>query len=100
MDKNIKRLHGKTAIITGSSYGIGRGIAVLFGLEGANVVVNYSKSAEKAEAVVSEIREYGSKAVSIKADVSDSRKAKYLINTTLDSFGRIDILVNNAGAVE
>ena len=51
---STKKLGGKTAIITGSSYGIGKGIALLFAQEGANIVINYSKSLEKAQQVVSE----------------------------------------------
>ncbi len=91
------RLRGKTAIVTGSSYGIGRGIAVFFAQEGANVVVNYSKSEEKAQQVVSEIIEEGLTAIAVKADVSHSVDVKHMFDTCMKRFGRIDILVNNAG---
>lgn len=97
MNKKIKKLDGKTAIITGSSNGIGKGIALLFGREGANVIVNYSKSESKALEVVSEIERSGSRTMAVKADVSKVEDVKKLIGTCLDSFGRIDILVNNAG---
>jgi 3-oxoacyl-[acyl-carrier protein] reductase len=92
-----QRLSGKTAIVTGSSYGIGAGVALLLAQEGANVVVNYSKSAEKAQHVVSEIEKTGSGALSVRADVSKSNEVKSLIGTCVATFGRLDILVNNAG---
>jgi len=91
------KLDGKTAIVTGSSYGIGKGIALRLGRDGANIVVNYSKSEEKANEVVSEIEKGGSKAVSVKANVSKSGEVKGLIDLCIETFGGIDILVNNAG---
>jgi 3-oxoacyl-[acyl-carrier protein] reductase len=94
---SMQRLRGKTAIVTGSSYGIGRGIAIFFAQEGANVVVNYSKSEEKAQQVVSEIIEEGLTAIAVKADVSRSDEVKKLIDTCVRNYGRLDILVNNAG---
>ncbi len=94
---SMERLKGKTAIVTGSSYGIGKGIAVLLAQEGANVVVNYSKSEEKAQKVISEITDQGLQAIAVKADVSRSDEVKKLIDTCVRSYGRLDILVNNAG---
>ncbi|UCB47124.1 MAG: 3-oxoacyl-ACP reductase FabG [Spirochaetota bacterium] len=91
------KLEGKNAIVTGSSYGIGKAIAVLFAKAGASVVVNYSKSEEKALNVVSEITSIGSKAIAVKADVSKSIDVKNMVNTCVETFGTIDILVNNAG---
>ena len=91
------KLEGKTAIVTGSSYGIGKAIAVLFAKEGAGVVVNYSKSEEKALQVVSEIESLGSKAIVIKADVSKSKEVEAMVKTCIETFGTVDILVNNAG---
>ena len=93
----MQRLSGKTAIVTGSSYGIGRGVAMLLAEEGANVVVNYSKSEERAQSAVSEIKEQGSEALAVKADVSQSDEVRKLINVCVERFGRLDILVNNAG---
>ncbi len=93
----MQRLSGKTAIVTGSSYGIGRGVAMLLAEEGANVVVNYSKSEERAQSAVSEIKEQGSEALAVKADVSQSDEVRKLINACVERFGRLDILVNNAG---
>lgn len=93
------KLEGKVAIVTGSSSGIGKSIAVLFAKEGASVVVNYSKSEEKALNAVSEIENLGSKATAVKADVSKSSEVKAMVNTCIETFGTIDILVNNAGIV-
>ena len=93
----MQRLSGRTAIVTGSSYGIGKGIATLLAEEGANIVVNYTKSEEKAQEVVSEIVEAGHTAIAVRADVSKSEEVMYLIDTCVTRFGRLDILVNNAG---
>jgi 3-oxoacyl-[acyl-carrier protein] reductase len=92
-----KRLGGKTAIVTGSSYGIGEGVALLLAKEGANIVVNYSKTVEKAQRVVSAIQEQGAKAIAVKADVSSSDEVKKLVRACTDTFGGVEILVNNAG---
>jgi|Deesub1362A_J573_1020465.scaffolds.fasta_scaffold18186_3 3-oxoacyl-[acyl-carrier protein] reductase len=91
------KLEGKVAIVTGSSRGIGRAIALAFAQEGAKVVVNYLTSEAEAEEVVREIEALGSEAIAIRADVSESDEVKALIKRALERFGRIDILVNNAG---
>ncbi len=93
----MKKLSGKTAIVTGSSCGIGREIAILFGKEGANIVVNYSKSEEKAKMVASEIKKAGSRAIEVRADVSSLKDVKRMIDKCISAFGDVDILVNNAG---
>ena len=93
----MRKLGGKTAIVTGSSHGIGRGVALMLGEQGANVVVNFSKSEERAQSAVSEIALQGSQAIAVKADVSQSEEVKKLIDTCVNRFGRLDILVNNAG---
>lgn len=93
----MSKLAGKTAIITGASRGIGAEIARKFSEAGAKVVVNYSGSQEKAEAVVAEIQEKGGEAIAVKANVSDSDAVKAMIDETMKAFGSIDILVNNAG---
>ena len=90
-------LTGKVAIVTGSSRGIGRAIAVLLAKQGAKVVVNSSKSSDAANEVVQEITANGGVAINVSASVSNQEDAERLIKTTLDTFGRIDILVNNAG---
>lgn len=90
-------LTGKTAIITGASRGIGAEIAKRFALAGANVVVNYSGSQQKAEAVVEAIEENGGKAIAVKANVADADAVKAMVEEAMSTFGTVDILVNNAG---
>ena len=91
------RFEDKVVIVTGSSRGIGRGIALEFGVEGASVVVNYNSNTDAAQEVVKEINAAGSKAISLKADVSDFSQAEQLIKTAIDEFGDLHVLVNNAG---
>ena len=95
----VRRLEGKTAIVTGGSRGIGRAIAVRLAREGAAVAVNYRAQAAAAEQVASEIRAQGGEAVTVQADVADRAAAERLAGETLERFGRIDILVNNAGVM-
>lgn len=90
-------LTGKTAIITGASRGIGAEIAKRFAQAGAKVVVNYSGSQEKAEAVVASIKENGGEAIAVKANVSDAESVKAMVEEAMAAFGSVDILVNNAG---
>ena len=89
----------KVVLVTGSSRGIGRATALLFGKEGAKVVVNYYKSEKQAQDVVSKIKDFGSEAISVKCDVSKEDEVKKMMDQILKKFGRIDILVNNAGIV-
>lgn len=90
-------LQGKTAVVTGGSRGIGRAIALELARRGANVVVNYHKSPEAAEAVVSEIQASGGQAAAFQADVSEAGAAQNLIKFAIETFGDLHILVNNAG---
>src|SRR5881409_359035 len=87
----------KVAIVTGASAGIGRGIAERLARDGATVVVNYGKSADKAKTVVAGIVSRGGNAVSIQADMGKVLDARRLVRETVHRFGRLDILVNNAG---
>ena len=87
----------KVAIVTGSSDGIGRAIAERLAQDGATIVVNYGKSADKAKQVVVGIEEKGGKAVAIQADMSKIADVRRLVRETVQRFGRLDILVNNAG---
>ena len=93
----MSALHGKVAIVTGASSGIGRAVAERLAADGALVVVNYRESREKAQAVVVGIQGKGGKAVAAQADVSVVAEARRLIHDTVAQFGRLDILVNNAG---
>ena len=91
------RLNGKVAIVTGASNGIGRAVAERLAQDGAMVIVNYGKSADKAKAVVAGIETKGGNAVAIQADMSQVAEVGRLVRETVQRFGRLDILVNNAG---
>jgi 3-oxoacyl-[acyl-carrier protein] reductase len=93
----MKSLSGKVAIVTGASSGIGRAIAERIAEEGAIVVVNHSKSSEKAQQVVVGIQARGGKALAVQADLSCVADARRLVADTVKQFNRLDILVNNAG---
>jgi 3-oxoacyl-[acyl-carrier protein] reductase len=90
-------LSGKTAIVTGGSRGIGRSIALKLAEKGANVVVNYTNNASKAQEVVDEVKKMGVEALALKADVSSEDAVKALVKEVSKHFNTIDILVNNAG---
>jgi 3-oxoacyl-[acyl-carrier protein] reductase len=91
-------LTDKVALVTGSSRGLGRAIALAFARQGADVGVNYRGNAEAAGAVVTEIRAMGRGAIAIQGDTSAGREAcEAIVKAALDEFGKIDILVNNAG---
>jgi 3-oxoacyl-(acyl-carrier-protein) reductase len=92
-----KRLDGQTALVTGAARGIGRAIASELAAMGANVVINYSSSAQAAQELAREIEGLGSKALVVQADVSDYAYVEGMIRQTIETFGQIDILVNNAG---
>jgi 3-oxoacyl-[acyl-carrier protein] reductase len=92
-----KKLQGKVAVVTGASLGIGAGIALRFAEEGAKVVVNYSRSADAANKVVSSIQAAGGEAVAVKANLSKRADIVALFAETKKVFGAADILVNNAG---
>jgi glucose 1-dehydrogenase len=97
MSANPKRLAGKTALVTGSSRGIGRGIALRFAQEGANVAVNYSGSARAGEEALAEVVAAGARGVLLQADLSSAAAATELVEGAVQEFGTLDILVNNAG---
>lgn len=86
----------KTAIITGSSSGIGKAIAKAYADEGANVVTN-ARALDRAEETATEINEAGGTAVAVDGNVSDRSEVQALVDATVDEFGRLDIMVNNAG---
>lgn len=87
----------KTALVTGSSRGIGREIALTLGKNGFNIVVNYLSNQAAAEAVVDEIKAGGGQAVAVQANVSNLDEIKKLLEASEQAFGGIDVLVNNAG---
>lgn len=90
----------KTAFITGASRGIGRAIAKQLALDSYRVGINYLQSAEKAEALVSELRALGCDAMAVQADVSDAEAITRAIRTVEHAFSPIDLLVNNAGIAQ
>jgi 3-oxoacyl-[acyl-carrier protein] reductase len=93
----VKKFADKVGVVTGSSRGIGRAIALRLASEGAIVVVNYRSNEAAANEVVSEIKSGGGEAIAIQADVSQAGEAQALLDTARKTFGRVDILVNNAG---
>ncbi|MFB6270264.1 MAG: SDR family NAD(P)-dependent oxidoreductase [Halobacterium sp.] len=90
------KLSGDTAIVTGSSSGLGRAIAERFAAEGANVVTN-SRAQERAEDAAEAIRDAGGTAVAAEADVSDKDDVEALVAAAVEEFGSLDVMVNNAG---
>lgn len=93
----MKPLDNRVAIVTGSSRGIGRAIALELAHQGSKVMVNYHASAAAAEAVVDLIRSEGGEARAVGANVSVASEAQKLVDATVEAFGTVDILVNNAG---
>jgi glucose 1-dehydrogenase len=92
-----KLLLGQKALVTGASSGIGRAIAHSLGDAGADVVINYVSDEDKAEALAAEIRARGSRALALRADVSDESQVRNMFGLMIKELGTIDILVNNAG---
>ena len=93
----MKLLEGKTAIVTGASRGIGKGITTVFAQHGAHVAFTYSSSSEAAELLEKELQSYGTKVKSYKSNAANFEAAQELVANVLEDFGQIDILVNNAG---
>ncbi|MBS1903054.1 MAG: 3-oxoacyl-[acyl-carrier-protein] reductase [Bacteroidetes bacterium] len=90
-------LTGKSAIVTGGSRGIGRGIVLALAAAGADVLFTYASNEAAANDVVAEVEKLGRKAVAIKADAASSEDATNVVDQATKQFGKIDILVNNAG---
>jgi 3-oxoacyl-[acyl-carrier protein] reductase len=93
----MQLLQNKVALITGATRGIGKGIALTFAKNGANVAFTYVSSEEKAKALESELQALGIKAKGYKSDAGDFKAADELVNEVVKEFGTIDVLVNNAG---
>jgi 3-oxoacyl-[acyl-carrier protein] reductase len=92
-----KLLENKTAIITGATRGIGRGIAQTFALNGCNVAFTYNSSIEAAQTLEKELNKTGIKAKSYRSNAADFDQAQVLIDKVLEDFGTVDVLINNAG---
>jgi len=93
-------LKGKSAVVTGSSRGIGKAVALRFAREGAKVCVNCVTTRDKADAVAAEIKKAGGEAIVVQADVAKKADAERLMAETAKAFGRLDILVSNAGIIQ
>ncbi len=93
----MNRLKNRIALITGASSGIGKGIAIAFAREGADIVVADKSGEKQAGDVIAGIREQGRDSLFIQTDVSDERSVKGMAEAAIARFGRVDILVNNAG---
>lgn len=93
----MKLLEGKTAIITGGSRGIGKGIALVFAEHGANVAFTYSSSVDSALDLEKKLKTYGVKVKSYKSNAANYSESQKLIDDVLNDFDSIDILINNAG---
>jgi len=89
-------LKGKTAVVTGSSRGIGRSIAIALAEQGADIVINYRKQKKQAEEAYKMIRELGGKAIINRADLTDGSDVRNIFDETIEEFGKIDILILNA----
>jgi NAD(P)-dependent dehydrogenase (short-subunit alcohol dehydrogenase family) len=94
-----KRFRGKVSLVTGSSRGIGRGIALGLAREGSNVIIHYRSRKDSAEEFVECIRQAGSSAAALQADLEEVKTIEDFIDRAWSTFGKIDILVNNAGVV-
>ncbi|MFN6202528.1 MAG: SDR family NAD(P)-dependent oxidoreductase [Acidobacteriota bacterium] len=90
------RVEGKAAIVTGGGTGVGRSTALKLAERGCNVLINYSRSRDEAEATAAEVRALGVQGVAIEANVVDDAACRSMVSTALAAFGRLDILVNNA----
>ena len=91
-------LRDKSAVITGSGRGIGRGIALALARRGCNITVNYFRHREEAEATVADIEALGAHAIAVKAHVGRDEEAQALVQTAVDRFGGVDIFVGNAAS--
>jgi 3-oxoacyl-[acyl-carrier protein] reductase len=93
----MKLLEGKTALVTGASRGIGRGIVEKFAQQGANIAFTYLSSVEKGKALEEELSAYGIKAKGYQSNAADYKAAEELVNAVVNDFGSLHIVVNNAG---
>lgn len=87
----------KIVLVTGSSRGIGRSIAISFAKAGANVIINYRNNAMDASVAYDIVSSYGNKCLCIQADVSKDTEVRRMVDKIIETYGRIDVLVNNAG---
>ena len=87
----------KVALITGSSRGIGKQIAIKLAKNGYNIVVNYINKNEEVEKTIEELKQFGIEVLEAQGDISNYEQSEKIVNSTIEKFGQIDVLVNNAG---
>ncbi|KRD84782.1 sugar dehydrogenase [Bacillus sp. Root147] len=92
-----KDLEGKVVVITGSSTGLGKAMAIRFATEKAKVVVNYRSKEDEANSVLEEIKKVGGEAIAVKGDVTVESDVINLVQSAIKEFGKLDIMINNAG---
>ena len=90
-------LAGKTIVVTGGNSGIGEAVVLAAAAEGANVVIDYVSHPEETAALIARVEATGGRAVGVQADVSKVADVQTIVQTAVDSFGRLDVLINNAG---
>jgi glucose 1-dehydrogenase len=90
-------LEGKSVVVTGGNSGIGEAIVLAAAAEGANVVIDYVAHAEETTALITKVEAAGGHAVGVQADVSQSADLHTMVQTAVDTYGRLDVLINNAG---
>jgi enoyl-[acyl-carrier protein] reductase III len=94
----MQNLAGKTAIITGSGRGIGRGIALALAQRGCQVTINYLRKREAAEETVAAIEQMGGKAIAVKANIANEEEIQRMVDETVATFGGVEIFVGNAAS--
>lgn len=95
----MKKLENRVAVITGGSRGIGKGIAIEFARNGANIAISYNNNEKAAAETVEECEKFGVKAIAVKANAGDPNAVKAMADKVKEEFGYVNILVNNAGTI-